>query len=216
MKIRVLLVAALLISVAFSVPTVEKSITPKKKIALFNGKDMSGWDYYLKGEAKFADTWSVKEGVIHCKGKPNGYIKTKKRYSNYKLHVEWRWVGKAGNSGVLLHMDGPDKVWPKCIEAQLKSGNAGDFYLIGGTDIKEKERRKGIHVKKMAESSEKPLGQWNKYDILCKGGIIELRVNGVLQNKASKASVTAGLICLQSEGVPIEFRNVYLEPVGKK
>jgi len=38
-------------------------------------------------------------------------------------------------------------------------------------------------------------------------------VNGVLQNKGTKATDTSGWICLQSEGSQIEFRNIYVKPI---
>ena len=97
------------------------------------------------------------------------------------------------------------------------SGNTGDFWLIGGVETKEhaaKGRRvEGRRVVKLKESSEKPIGQWNMYEIVCKDDWMVVLVNGVLQNVATKASITSGKICLQSEGRPIEFRNVYIEPV---
>ena len=181
---------------------------------LFNGKDLTGWTPYLRGgQGDPKNTWSVKDGVIACTGKPSGYIRTEVDYADYKLHVEWRWPGKGGNSGVLVHMSGKDTVWPKSIEAQLMSGNAGDFFVIGGTDFKEHKGQKGRRTPKAAKSSEKALGEWNSYDIICKGGSILPYVNGVLQNTATEATVKSGKICLQSEGRPIEFRNVYVEPV---
>ncbi|MHC4213792.1 MAG: 3-keto-disaccharide hydrolase [Planctomycetota bacterium] len=100
------------------------------KTRLWNGKDFSGWKLHVDDKTVDVDSvWSVTDGVIHCKGVPNGYIRTLKDYSNYKLHLEWRWAEKPTNSGVLLHASGPDKVWPKCIESQLQAGNAGDFVL---------------------------------------------------------------------------------------
>ncbi len=107
-----------------------------QRTQLFNGKDFTGWALHVDEEGvDVKDVWSVKDGVVHCKGKPNGYMRTTAKYSNYKLHVEWRWVEEPTNSGVLLHASGEDKVWPRCIEAQLKAGNAGDFVLIGHTGI---------------------------------------------------------------------------------
>jgi hypothetical protein len=155
----------------------------------------------------------VKDGLLYCTGVPNGYIRTVNDYSNYKLTVEWRWPGEAGNSGVLLHMSEPDKVWPKSIEAQLQSENAGDIWLIDGTDIAEHLDKANRRVEKKEKSSEKPLGEWNTYKILCNGNNISLTVNGVLQNSGTQATVQSGKICLQSEGKPIEFRAVYLEPL---
>ena len=183
-------------------------------LSLFNGKDFAGWTFYLKDSSVDPKTvWSIKDGVIRCEGKPAGYMRTVKDYANYKLHVEWRWAAGKGNSGVLLHMSEPDKVWPKSIECQLMSGNAGDFWLIGGTMIKEHGGRKGRRVPKKEKSSEKPLGEWNVYEIVCKGDTVRPTVNGILQNEGTEATVTSGKICLQSEGKPIEFRNIYIEPV---
>jgi hypothetical protein len=187
---------------------------PQKKVMLFNGEDLSGWELFIPDKNVDVNTvWSVKDGIIHCTGNPAGYMRTKCDFNNYKIHVQWRWPGKGGNSGVLLHMSGADKVWPKSIECQLMSTNAGDFWLIDGTDIKEHQGIEGRRVPKRADSSEKPLGQWNTYEIYCRGNNIDVFVNGVLQNKATQATVESGMICLQSEGTPIEFRNVYLEPL---
>lgn len=186
---------------------------------LFNGKDLSGWKLFVPDKNIDPNTiWSVKNSVIYCKGKPSGYIRTQKTYSNYKLHLEWRWPKNPTNSGVLLHTTGDDKLWPKSIEAQLQSQNAGDIYLIGqgvNLTVDNKKNSVGsagfIGIPKKQPSSENPPGQWNKYDIICKNGNVELYVNGVLQNKGTQASLTAGFICLQSEGSPIEFRNIYIE-----
>ena len=186
---------------------------------LWNGEDFKGWKLHVDdANVDVHSVWSVKDGVIHCAGVPKGYIRTKKKYSNYKLHLEWRWADKPTNSGVLLHASGPDKVWPKCIESQLQHGNAGDFVLIGGTGIEvdgklKQDTSKIIKVAKKEDNSENPPGEWNSYDILCHGGTIINRVNGVLQNSGTNATETSGKICLQSEGSPIEFRNIYIEPL---
>ena len=181
---------------------------------LFNGTNLSGWKLFVPDKnVDVKKVWTVEDAVIRCTGKPAGYMRTLEVYSDYKLHVEWRWGDKGGNSGVLLHMSGPDTVWPKSIEAQLMSGNAGDFWVIGGTDFKEHKGISGRRVPKKGASSEKPPGEWNKYDIICMGNTIEVFVNGVLQNKATETSVTSGKICLQSEGTAIEFRNIYIEPL---
>ena len=225
-----LISAAILIVFMFSCsteknqPAVEKkaentktvnAVTPTKKIDLWNGKDFTGWKKFVPDENVDVDTvWTADNGILKCAGKPSGYIRTVQDYSNYKLTVVWRWPSKAGNSGVLLHMTGEDKVWPKCIEAQLESGNAGDFWLIDGTEIKEHTDKSSRRIIKKADSSEKPLGEWNTYKIICKDNTITLYVNDVLQNKATETSVSAGKICFQSEGAPIEFKSIYLEPLN--
>jgi hypothetical protein len=148
-------------------------------------------------------------------------MRTKAQYADYRLHLEWRWPGKPTNSGVLLHAQGPDQVWPKTIECQLKSGSAGDFVLINGPgitvdgkDMQDKEKQ-FVVAKKKELSSEKSAGQWNAYDIHCQGDTIRCYVNGMLQNEGRDATITSGWVCLQSEGSPIEFRNIYIEPAGK-
>jgi hypothetical protein len=156
-------------------------------------------------------------GVIRCEGKPNGYMKTENDYADYLLHVEWRWVSRGGNSGVFVHVVGQDMVWPRAVECQLMAGNAGDFWLVGGVETKEHarggKRVGGRRTAKLNNSSEKPPGEWNSYDIVCKDDWIVVLVNGVLQNVATGCSVRSGKIILQSEGSPIEFRNIYLEPL---
>ena len=190
-----------------------------QKTVLFNGKDFTGWKLHVDDEnVNVDDVWSVKEGVIHCVGKPRGYMRTLAEYSNYRLHVEWRWTAEPTNSGVLLHASGEDKVWPRCIEAQLKAGNAGDFVLIGHTGVTvggkkyQDDEKMYVVVAKKFESTEKAPGKWNEYDIYCEGDSILVCVNGKIQNAARKATDTKGWICLQSEGSPIEFRNIYIKP----
>lgn len=203
----------------------DKPIVPKEKMMLWNGRDFTGWKLFTREpEHDVTKTWSVANGVVRCVGKPAGYMRTEKNYADFLFHVEWRWPEKGGNSGALVHMSGPDKVWPKSLECQLASGNAGDFWLIGegrrytenietAEHAKADERVRGRNVRKLKDSSEKPLGQWNAYDIICKDDWVVVLVNGVLQNIATKCSITSGKICLQSEGAPVEFRNIYIEPL---
>ncbi len=199
-------------------------VKPTKKTVLFNGKDLDGWVRFSPNDKADSDkkwtvdkVWSVSNGVIRCTGVPNGYIRTVESYANYKLHLEWRWPEKPTNSGVLLHRAGIDRTWPKCVEAQLMHKNAGDFWLLNHSMIKVDGEQIGpkdfANGKKKHTSNEKPPGQWNSYDIVCDGKTVTLYVNGLLQNKGIDSNPSHGPICLQSEGSPIEFRNIYLEPI---
>lgn len=194
-----------------------KPVAIKEKTVLFTGKNLDGWIGFLPKKEEIANNWSAAEGVMRCEGKPVGYIRTVDSYQNYKLHVEWRWPEKPSNSGVLLHRQGKDQSFPLCIEAQLKSGNAGDLVMMSGgaltVDGKEIVAKKFAVGKKKEPSNEKPIGQWNSYDIICDNGAITIKVNGVVQNEGIKAKPASGHIALQSEGAPIEFRNIYLEPL---
>jgi hypothetical protein len=193
-------------------------------VKLFNGKDLSGWRTFLRpgSKATAKDVWSVHDGVIDCQGMPFGYLLTEKDYGNYVLRVQWRW-GKAPakggrNSGVFVHVSGPDKIWPKGVEAQLFSGNAGDFWLVDGfklqVDPARQDKRTPRHYFRMKGVSEKPIGEWNQYEITCKGDTIKLVVNGKLANEGTRAEATSGKILLQSEGAQIFFRNIELKHLG--
>ncbi len=187
-----------------------------KKTPLFNGKDLRNWVFNLKDPSiDPSAVFTVEDGVIHISGYPFGYMRTKNIYSDYKLHVEWRWPSEASNSGVFVHAQKPDTIWLKCIECQLKAGSAGDFVCMNGADMDEHSDKSGMSVKKIAPSSEKPTGEWNTMVIICKANTIEVNVNGVLQNRGTNVSVSEGHICLQSEGKDIEFRNIYINRLKK-
>ncbi len=189
-------------------------------VPLFNGKDTTGWKPFLSDAAADpAKTWSVQDGVLVCAGKPVGYIATTQEYTSFELELQWRFDPKkgAGNSGVLLRVQQPDKVWPKSVEAQLQSRSAGDIWNIGDFPMTvDKARTDGRHTTMAAPCSEKPLGEWNQYRIVLDGGDLQLFVNGVLQNTASDIQVVPGRIALQSEGAPIEFRDIRIRPIAAK
>ncbi|MDA1266363.1 MAG: DUF1080 domain-containing protein, partial [Planctomycetota bacterium] len=186
-------------------------------IALFNGLDLTGWTHHLRGEDADPDeVWSVAGGSLRCEGKPAGYIRTEADYTNYELTLEWRFLPErgAGNSGVLLRMTGEDKVWPKSIESQLMSRNAGDIWNIDQFPmLVDPARTEGRRTKKLLPTNEKPFGEWNRYRIRLDKGELTIAVNGALQNSARFCEEVAGKICLQSEGAYIEFRNIALRPI---
>ena len=107
-------------------------------IKLFNGKDLAGWHAYLvEPDVTMEDVWSVKDGLLICTGEPMGYLATKADYKNFKLIVEWRWpAGKEpGNSGVLMRITGEPMALPRCVEAQLRHGSAGDIWAFQGFHV---------------------------------------------------------------------------------
>ena len=197
--------ARLAVLLTLTIASLATGAEPAKPIPLFNGKDLSGWTARFKTEdVKIGDVFTAREGVLHVKGKPGGYIRTDRKYTHYKLKLEWRYPAKPGNSGVLLRIEEPEKVWPTSIEAQLASGKAGDIIDMGP---------KREHFPRKSASNEKPPGEWNTYEITMDGGDLTLTVNGELQNAATNRRVTAGYIGLQSEGAEIEFRAIELTPL---
>ena len=189
----------------------------EEPIELFNGRDLEGWTYHLDKEGvRMEDVWSVKDGVLACKGRPAGYLITKKNdFENYVLTLLWRWTDRPGNNGVLVHVTEPGAlgVWPKSLEVQLGHGNAGDFWVIGTTiEVENPEGRiEGRRHLNLTDDSEKPPGEWNEMEITCRGDEVIVKVNGDLVNHATNVSQSRGAIALQSEGAPIEYREIKLQ-----
>lgn len=161
-------------------------------------------------------TIRIEDGVVHISGKPNGYFATKESYQNYVVQFEWMYerpeglesdAGFDGNSGFLVHIQPPHKVWPKSVEVQLMNRDAGNIFAIGGSKFSGK---KDAAAQKEAI---KPVGQWNQEEVTCKDGAITCTINGVEVAKGTGASPDHGTIAWQSEGRPIRFRNLRIKPL---
>jgi hypothetical protein len=191
-------------------------IIPTERIDLFNGKDFSGWTFCLRSNTPPAETFAVSNGLMHCTGQPFGYVRTEKAFRDYKLTVEWRFVKvapHADNSGVFVHLQGPDKVWPQCIENQGQYRHQGDFIFMGGAAYKGTNGVKQGSLKMQAPSNEKAPGEWNTYEVICQGDTLKNYMNGKLMNQAQGCSPNSGAIAMQSEGGEWELRKIYVEPV---
>ena len=185
----------------------------ERETKLFNGKNLDGWTIHLapdSGNVLESLVFCAKEGLINISGQPFGYMITDKSFKDYKLHLEWRWPGEPSNSGIFLHAEPIDAVWPRCAEVNLMAGRAGDMIASGGSSFEE--LTEGRFLRSTKESAENPAGEWNTAEIVCKGNFIQAYINGVLMNEAH-FDRSEGPIALQSEGGPLEIRNVYLTPL---
>jgi len=194
------------------------SFASAKDIELFDGKDLDGWSWVGKDVgSKASDAFTVMlDGVLRGNGKPLGYIRTNDKYESFVLKLQWRTL-KAGNGGILLRAGDEEHVWPRSIEAQLNTNDAGDIWNIGDFPMKtDAARQEARRNKKLHPSNEKPAGEWNEYEITLDGGHLALKVNGVLQNEATDCEVIPGRICIQSEGGVMEYRNLTLAPIESK
>jgi Domain of Unknown Function (DUF1080) len=199
--------------------TAQEVITPTHRIELFNGRDFNGWTFCMNNHADPLLTWSVTNGLIHCTGRPSGYIRTTENYSNFVLTVEWRFrkvAPQADNSGVLFYIQPPDKVWPRCIQNQGKSGRQGDLILMSGAECKEhlalgKDANTPVALRD--EPNENPVGEWNTNVTVCAGNNARAIINGKLLNEITECTVSSGFIGIQSEGGDIEIRRIDLEPL---
>ena len=191
-------------------------------IDLFNGKNLDGWEYFLVDpDLQMEDVWSVKDGLLVCKGEPMGYLATKKEYTSFKLVVEWRWPAgnEPGNSGVLMRIQGDPMALPQCYEAQLKHSSAGDIYGFHGLNVNsgsdrfienEKELTGKLRGLTKRKDNEDEPGDWNRYEIYLLNGNLTLYINGQKVNEAHGLEALPGKIGFQSEGGLIQFRKIRL------
>ena len=166
------------------------SCSREPRTELFNGRDLAGWvcvtDPEGVGDAR--DAFSVQNGNIRIAGSPFGYMRTEETYDDYRLHVEWRWIGEATNSGIFQRVQAGDRLWPEAVECQLQAGRAGDLLGLGGAKIAGAESNGRVFIKpRSGGECERPAGEWNCAEIVCVGDHIAVCVNGVLQNVQKKA-----------------------------
>ena len=192
--------------------------------ALFNEKNLDGWNTFLKGIGKNTDpdkNFSVEDGVIHVVGKDLGYVITEKGYSNFHFKVDFKWgdrrwgsrVNEKRDAGICYNIpvNEPDSIWPQSIECQIQEGDVGDFWLLGFSTIKVNgiENVPANHTRMIKQSdNEKPTGQWNTVEVISYNGKCVHIVNGVVVNVGEDASIKAGRILLQSEYAEVYYRNV--------
>ena len=204
-----------------------------KPVCLFNGKELTGCniDFPAMDTSKIASPFIVRDGNLVSLANPQGHIITDAVYENYELEVQYRFAGKPGNCGVLVHSSTPRilyKMFPKSIECQLMHDNAGDFWCIGeDIAVPDMEKRRGNkanwgvtegkerRIINLTDNSEKPLGEWNTMKVLCQADSISIWVNGDLVNQGTHATAQKGQIALQAEGSEVEFRKVLLREILK-
>ncbi|AGA30554.1 3-keto-disaccharide hydrolase [Singulisphaera acidiphila] len=228
LAVPILLTLAVASAVAIGAPD---SASQAKSIALFNGKDLTGWHTFIRHpKAKEAvdprtdpkGVFKVEDGVIHVSGEEFGCLTTDDEYENYRLTVEFKWGAKkwpprenvVRDSGILVHCVGPDKVWNKSIECQIQEHDCGDFWMVDGTTLVI-DGKTETRFKKKKKDGERPTGEWNTVEVICDGDKVINIVNGVVVNEGTEASVTKGKILLQSEGAEVYYRNIKLTPLTK-
>jgi len=199
---------------------------------LFNGANLEGWHAdvpHLDEHPDAASPFIVREGLLVSLGSPGGHLISDEEFENYRFEVEYRFAGKPGNCGVLVHASKPRalyKMFPQSIEVQMMHENAGDFWCIV-EDIRVDnmvERRgpeakwgitegKARRIQNLTDGSENEPGEWNTMVIECLGNEVKVWVNDDLVNHGSECSAGKGHIALQAEGSEVEFRNLQLTPI---
>jgi hypothetical protein len=190
-------------------------------VPLFNGRDLSGWVNVNCAP----ETWSVKDGMIHCTGLPTGALRTPREYENFILELEWRHLRSGGNSGVFIWgspVAAPGVPFLRAIEVQVLDHGFnvpgknewytthGDVFPIHGSTMKPFGRHHGMRSFPSEERS-KGTPEWNFYHIVCSNGVIRLHVNGKEVSGGEDCNYRKGYLGLESEGGPIDFRNVRIK-----
>ena len=228
---RTALLLALLVPLQ---PPADSVIAPTATIALFNGHDLSNWEADIPARDTAPDlrpSFIIRDGRLVSLGTPEGHLVTKQQYRDYRLESQYRFPGKPGNCGLLVHASRPRalyKMFPQSIEVQMNSGHAGDFGVIQeNIEVPDMEKRRpreagqkwggaegdARRVLNLTDGSEKPLGEWNTMVVEVRGRAITVWMNGDLVNNGVNASVDHGKIAVQAEGAEVEFRKIEIGPL---
>ncbi len=210
------------------------AIAQPKSESLFNGHDLTGWHADVPAidkDISIKSPFIVRNGLLVSMGTPGGHLITDKEYQNYRLEVEYRFASTPGNCGVLVYVSSPRALYdmfPKSIEVQMENKNAGDFWCImEDITVPNMEARRGPkekwgisgdknrRIQNLTDNSEKPVGEWNKMVIECRGAEIKVWVNDDLVNSGTNCTAQKGQIALQAEGSEVEFRKLLLTALTK-
>lgn len=203
--------------------------------------DGTGPGWAALGEKDFqnvngaADTWTWKDGVTHCTGKPTGVMRTNKEYKNFELVAEWRHLKSGGNSGFFVWTQ-PESLkdlkpgaLPKGIEVQVldhgyvtqyeeKTKKKPDWFTTNGDVFPVGSKmtpfppvspngQRSFPTKNLSKGSP----EWNHYHISAVDGVVKLSVNGEQVSGGKDISPASGYLCLESEGSPVEFKNIRIK-----
>ena len=179
------------------------------------GPPLKGWTrgpIPPTGKLSAQSQWSLdpKTGYLVCDGTGgHDWYRWDKEVGDFVYHVEWRFTpveGKKGyNSGVYVRNSADANVWH-----QAQTGDRSGGYLFGAT-LKD-GKPKGINLASQVKDQRvKPAGEWNTYEITCKGKDVTLWTNGAETCAWHDCDVAKGYIGVEAEGFKIEFRNVKIK-----
>ena len=165
------------------------------------------WAFYTpEKDSPREKTWTLQKGAdndgptLICLGKPYGYLRTRAAHEDFEFQFQWRYPKDVnGNSGILVHTNEPDKIWPKAIQVQLHGPKAGSTFPLGGATSENTLEAKDISL---------PVNQWNTGVVTCRAGSISVTINGKKVGEITGCNPGKGFIALQSEGSEIHFRKL--------
>jgi Domain of Unknown Function (DUF1080) len=172
-----------------------------KPVAIFNGKNLDGWQFIGREDRiEKQSQWVVENGVMKSP-KSGANIKTSQTFNDFKLHVEFR-VPEGSNSGVYLR----GRYEVQIMDSYGKEPSVGDLGAIYG-------------FIQPLELNAKKSGEWQSFDITLVGRVVTVALNGktviykdeipgVTGGAIDSNEAEAGPIMFQGDHGPIEFRNI--------
>lgn len=215
MRVRLFVLPALL---ALALPLAQAGEDGFKP--LFNGKNLKDWKFEVREDknsttkADPAKAFTVKDGEIQITGEPWGYMYTAVPYKNYVLRYTWSFPKDQPekttmNTGLLVHIQKPHKVWPYSVEPQGRYMDHGKLFFIGFD--KNKQKFSQAFDEEAHKKAIKPAHEWNTTEVTARGdGTLEVRLNGTLINKG-QSELTEGPIGFQSEGSRFHIKEIKIK-----
>ncbi len=181
--------------------------------ALFDGQTLDGWVV----EHTADDNVSVRDGVLRVEG-PGGWLRSERRYGDFSLRVEFRFMTDDADSGIFLRVDGEGtfaRGWPAgSYQVQTRDVSVNQTTsprLIG--DIYRHRMPDGdtAYDVDAAFDAFRPTGEWQAFEIAVFGDSLTVRLNGTLITRAGGIANEAGFIGLQGETGLVEYRSIELD-----
>ncbi len=219
---------------AATLPAADKADGPKPPkgfTALFNGKDLDGWQGnidmkqrvtmpkekqadFIAARTKTAfEHWTVKDGVIHMDSKGGVSLQTVKDYGNFELYLDWK-IEKNGDSGLYIRGQPQVQIW----DSENTPGARGEDKNSGSGGLWNNPA--GDKAKVPLKKADKPVGEWNTFHITMIGEEVTVKLNGVVVvDKGTMANYfdkgkplpEKGPIELQFHGDPLWFKNISIK-----
>jgi hypothetical protein len=182
-------------------------------VALFNGRDLSGWQGAL-------DNYEVLDGAIRCKPHQGGTLFTKEQYENFVARLEFR-LPAAGNNGLAIRYPGQgDPAYAGMCELQVLDSPGYPDKLDPRQVHGSAYGMVGAH-----EGYLRPVGQWNYQEVTVQGSKIKVELNGTVILDTDLADVKEfmggnphpglktpkGYFGFAGHSDPVEFRNIQIK-----
>lgn len=206
----------------------EDNVPPEGFVALFNGKNMNGWEGLVGDPVKRAAMspksldkaiaretsrqlfhWRVQDGVMSYDGNGTS-LTTDKDYEDFELLIDWK-IEKGGDSGIYLRGSPQIQIWDPALPIAAGVGSGGLYNNQNNPN-------------KPLKNADKPVGEWNTFRIKMIGEKVTVHLNGelVVDNvtmenywERDKPIYPTGRIELQHHEHPIYFKNIFIRKINK-